>query len=294
MKNSLTLLFVLLGSIVYGQNKVYDYAYMNKNGICVYSIVDKKEYPIIKMGLNPCISPDGKKVAYTAYNKKNERFIAVMDIDTKKSIILNTKSNNCYGPVWSPDGKFIAYNVFDDKRKDWSVAIIDTNKISAKVTTLPFGKCYMPTWSYDSKNVVVQNMKNVFIMDISGKIISTVSIKDIDNGIAELTKDVGPSSSDRFIFTNYNKNIVFTSEVNEPDGDDGPPTSVFIYDIIHKSTLRLSPKGYFAQHIVIKGDKILITAAKIKSSTAGIYTVDMDGKNFKMLLPNCSEISAKN
>jgi len=294
MKNLLLLILIIVSPIVYGQSKSFDYAYMNKKGICVYSIAEKKEYPIGKGGQNPCISPDGKKLAYTDFDKKGGRFISIIDLNTKKVIILNTNSNNCYGPVWSPNGEFIAYNIFDTQKTNWSVAITDFYNSTPKFLTRQLGVCYMPSWSYDSKNLIVQNINNVLVLNLLGNIIKTYDVSKMEDGISALMKDVGPASSDRFILTSDNKKIVFTSEVNQPNGDGGPPTSIFIYDIESKSTTRLSPKGYFAQDIIIKGDKVLITASKIKSNIGGIYSVDMDGKNFKMLFPNCFAITAKN
>jgi hypothetical protein len=61
----------------------------------------------------------------------------------------------------------------------------------------------------------------------------------------------------------------------------------------NKSTTRLSLKGYWASDIAIKGNKVLFTASKIKSLVQNVYTVDMDGSNLKILLPNCSSVSVK-
>jgi TolB protein len=289
MKNIL-LLFLLIGALqVNGQSKTYDYAYLNKKGICVYSLADKVEYPVVAtMGDAPSLSPDGRKVAYTATNKKGDRFIAVMDLNTKKKTILNTSSNNCYGPVWSPNGKFIAYNVFNTQKSKWFIAVIDSGNTGAKVVTNSLEESYMPTWTYDSKNVVVQDMQNVYVVNLSGNITGTYKISDMIK-----LKNSGPSSGDRFMFTGDNKKIAFSSEVDEPGGNDGPPNAVFIYDTAGKTTLRLSLKGYFADGVVVKGSQVLFTASKIKSLVQNVYSIDLDGRNLKILFPNCSSVSAK-
>jgi len=244
---------------------------------------------------DPCLSPDGTKLAYTANTKDGGRILKVIDINTKVKIILNTNSNNCYGAVWSPDGKYIAYNVFDAAKSKWSIAVIDAaNTMQPNVLTGQLEQSYMPTWLADSKSVVVQNMDNVFVFDLSGNISATYKISDIARGAPGLDNNTGPSSADRFVFTADGSKIVFSSEVDEPGGQDGPPNGVFVYDVSSRSTLRLSPKGYFAGGVFIKGNKVLFTGSKLKSTVSNVYTVDLDGKNFKILFPGCADISAKN
>ncbi|HZY39183.1 MAG TPA: hypothetical protein VFE53_21150 [Mucilaginibacter sp.] len=287
MKKILLLLFTVSSFCASAQPKSYDYAYMNKKGICVYSVAAKMEYLADAKGQDPCISPDGKKLAFTSSNKAGDRFIAVTDLATKKKTIFNTHNNNCYGPVWSPNGKYIAYNAFDAQKSKWSIAIIDSGNRAVKILTASLEQSYSPSWTSDSKNVVVQNMEKVFVLDIAGNVIKTYNLGNIP-------MDFGAASSDRFIFTDDYKKIVFTSEVNEDAGDEGPPIAVFIYDIAQKSTMRLSPKGYFAEQIIIKQDKVLFTLSKIHSTISNVCSVDMDGKNLKILFTHCSNVSAKN
>jgi TolB protein len=287
MKNILLLLLFFGDAKTSAQPKSYDYAYLNKKGICVYSVANKMEYLADAKGQDPCISPDGKKLAFTSSNKAGDRFIAVIDLATKKKTIFNTHNNNCYGPMWSPNGKYIAYNAFDAKKSDWSIAIIDSGNTTTKILTASLKQSFSPSWTSDSKSVVVQNMEKVFVFDMEGNVVK-------DYKISDMTSDSGPSSSDRFQFTADNQKIAFSTEVNEPGGSDGPPTAVFIYDINRKSSLRLSPKGYFCDGVIIKGNQVLYTGSKLRSTIQNVYIVDPDGKNLKILFPGCSNISAKN
>jgi TolB protein len=291
MKNILLLFLVISTSAVYSQSKTYDYAYTNKKGICVYSVADKKEYPVVKNGADPCISPDGKKVAYTVNGKGSQRFIKIMDLTSKAVITLNTQNDNCYGAVWSPDGKLIVYNADIDNK--WCIEVIGSNNTGPKVLSGKINDSYSPVWLANSKNVAVQDMAKVFVLDISGNVITVYDMKDLQGGLPELKDGVGSSSFDQFVIANDNAKIVFSSETDEP-GENGPPSAIFIYDIASKKTLRLSPKGYDAGHIIIKGNNALFTASKHNSSVASIYMVDMDGRNFKLLFPGCTDISAKN
>jgi len=272
---------------VYSQSKSYDYCYVNKKGICVYSLMDKKEYLVVKKGTDPCISPDGTKVAYTSMLNGIDRVINVIDLNTKKITKLNTNSINCYGAMWSPDGKYIAYNVFNLEKSRWYIAIIDAANTSFKILTEQLEQCYAPTWSADSQAVVIQNIDNVHIFDLSGNINNTYKVSDI-------TKTLGPSSSDRFVLTPDRKKIVFSTEVDEPGYEEGPPTAVYAYDIASRSTVRLSPKGYYGRGVIIKNNKVLFSGGKVTSTIENTYTVDLDGKNLKVLFPNANTISAKN
>jgi len=150
---------LFIGIIAAAQPKTYDYAYMNKKGICVYSVANKLERLVDAKGQDPCISPDGRKLAFTWSNKAGDRFIAVIDLATNKKAIFNTHNNNCYGPVWSPNGKYIAYNAFNVEKSDWSIAIIDSGNTSTKLLTASLQQSFSPTWTSDSQNVVVQNME---------------------------------------------------------------------------------------------------------------------------------------
>ena len=286
MKNTILLFLTIAVTSAQAQPKSYDYAYVNKKGICVYAVYGKTEILIDAAGSDPCISPDGKKLAYTATDKQGERFIAVTDLNSKKKIIFNTKSNNCYGPMWSPNGQYIAYNVFNVQNSSWSIAIIDSGNTSFKVLTASLPQSYSPTWTADNKNIVAQDMEKVYLFDLDGTVVRSYKISD-------MTKDLSPSSADRFQLTADGRKIVFSSEVDEAGGTDGPPTAVFVYDINTKTTRRLSPRGYFCSDILVKGNKVLFTTSKLKSPTQNISSVNMDGTNFKVLFPGCSNVSGK-
>jgi Tol biopolymer transport system component len=292
MKTTILLLLTICTSSVFAQPKSFDYAYTHKKGICVYSIADKKEYFIIKDGADPCISPDGAKLAYTVNLKNGNRAIAVINLNTKATTSLNTNNGNCYGPVWSPDGQWIAYNAFlGDK---WTIAIIGSNNTGAKLLGANAVNTYSPVWLANSKQLILQNQEKITVLDRSGNITATYNPKDLEGGIRELKDMVGSASSDKFILTADNSKIIFNCGVDLPGSTDGPPSAVFVYDIATKKTLQLSPKGYDAVEMMVKGTNVFFTGYKGKLPVSNIYSVDMDGSNFKLLFAGCSNITAKN
>ncbi len=286
MKNILIIFLIICSSNIYGQNKSYDYCYQNDKGICVYSVADKAEQVVIKKGSDANISPDGKKVAYTTYSPKGDRTIAVIDLNTKKKTVLNTGSNNCYGPMWSPDGKLIAYNVFNTQTSKWFIGIIGAdNTTPPKVLTGKLEESYMPAWMAGSKTLSVQDMNAVYVFNLAGEIIKTYKMADMSN-------EFSSTSSDRYIFAG-NK-IVFNSEVNAASDSDEPPTAIYVYDTTNKKCTRITTKEYSPYDITVKNNKILFSAGKGKSKTSNVYTVDMDGSNLKLLFKNTSYLSARN
>ncbi|MFB9843176.1 TolB family protein [Mucilaginibacter ginsenosidivorans] len=284
MKVILILILSCCTSGLCAQVRSYDYAYEKKKGICVYSLAGKMEV-LVTRGHDPCISPDGTKLAYTVYSKSGDRTIGVIDLNTKQKTLLHTNSHNCYGPVWSPDGKYIAYHVFDEQKVNWSIAVIGSANGTPEVITKKQEQCYAPAWRSDSESVVAQNLDDIFVFDLSGNIIDDYKVTDVVKGI-------GLSSTDRVLFSQDGKKMIYTCDVDEP-GYDGPPSAAFVYDIGNKTSVRLSPKGYYATGVWLQGDKILFTGGKIQSMVSNVYTVDLDGKNFKLLFANCSNISAK-
>lgn len=281
------ILILLLSCCTIGlcaQVKSYDYAYEKKKGICVYSIAGKTEV-LVTQGHDPCISPDGTKLAYTVYSKNGNRTIGIIDLTTKQKSLLHTNSYNCYGPVWSPDGDYIAYNVFDEQKANWSIAVINIADGLPRVITKKQEQCYSPAWSNDSKSVITQDLDDIFVFDLGGNIINKYKVTDV-------VKGMGLSSTDRVLLSPEGRKMIYSCDVDEP-GYDGPPSAAFVYDIDNKTSVRLSPKGYYATGVWLQGGKVLFTGGKIQSMVSNVYVVGLDGKNLKLLFANCSNISAK-
>ena len=286
MKKLLLLILVSSSAALFAQQKTFDYAYMNKMSISVYSFADKKEYPVVSSAMNPAISPDGKKLAYTAMLKNGDRVINVIDLSTKKKIKLNANSNNCYGPVWSPDGKHIAYSVFENSKSNWSIAVIDTNNMKPVIITGKIKEGFMPAWCNGGKSIAIHDMDKLYVIDMAGNINKTIDLKDFK-------LSMGTSSADGFVFTADNKHIIYTTSVDEGGRDDGPPSALFCYDAATKTIKRLSPKGYMANQFAVKGNSVLFSGSKLNARVSNIYSVNIDGSNFKVLIPGRHDISVR-
>jgi TolB protein len=104
-------------------------------------------------GLNPCYSPDGKKVAFFAFqnesrNRKKDG-IYIKDLETEKETFLTEGRR----PAWSPDGERIAFE--DDREGDLEVYVIDVDGKNLKnISNNTSGDDEFPSWSPDGKWIV--------------------------------------------------------------------------------------------------------------------------------------------
>lgn len=87
---------------------------------------DGSNFRMIGAGHDPCISPDGRTIAYTAHAGRGF-CVFVMDADGKNSRQL-TKHENPMGavhPIWSPDGSKILYS--DQVGEKLEIFVVDTD-----------------------------------------------------------------------------------------------------------------------------------------------------------------------
>jgi Tol biopolymer transport system component len=300
IRTTLFLFYLVWTGILFGQSsKSYDFCYNSKNGICVYSLKDKKETLVVKINqsANPYLSSDGENIAYTSYcNQGNSicRQISVMNLSTKKRSVLETQNDNCYGPVWSPNSRFIAFNSIRKTPGNytWKVDIFDLelNKVIAVTQILKKG-CFSPSWSSDSKKVIVHDMDSVYMFNLGGFVTQKYSVKEIDSILV-----YGISSSTTFLLTDDERKIVFESSVYKDDdllGFEEPPIALFIYDAETKHAKRLTPKGCSCSSPFISGNRILFNAYFPKSKDIKICSIKLDGSDFKIEFSDRQDITCK-
>ncbi|MBS1519783.1 MAG: PD40 domain-containing protein [Bacteroidetes bacterium] len=290
MRRVLFLFLAFYVSKAAGQNKSYDYCYRTgPASFRLYSVADKKDYPILKSKRHisdASLSPDGKKVAYCFYPSRNARkLIAIIDLNTKRKIVLNTHGTDCEEPEWSPDGKLIAYNIWNEKLKKRDIAVIDADNKWFKILTRRMPEIWGVSWTSDSKKIIASDLDSVFFIDLNGEITNIYKTSDIAKN--RWCRD--------FRLTTDGKKLVFLYHVDEIVNSTGGSSAVFVYDMITKKKFRISPKGYHFTNVIIYHNTVLASGEKASGvPNSGVYAIDLDGKNFRLFLPNASDITVKN
>lgn len=191
-------------------------------------------------GFDPCISPDGKWVAFTESKNSGNHFKRVINlINVENSLIqsLEISDNNHYGAVWSPDGEFIVFSILKD---NWQLGLIKPDKTGFKVLELSSDiSLYSPTWSRDGKFIFAHNLNVLYKINTNGELIEKYDLKKMFGD-----KFFFSSSSRFFMMSDYNT-LIFEAEIDAfMDGLKGPLSAVFTYNLRTKETQRITKKGF--------------------------------------------------
>jgi Tol biopolymer transport system component len=190
--------------------------------------------------------------------------VSIIDLKNNKpfDITKNLKSYSIPGPSDNDDDNDLGYSISQTKRE-----------------------CYSPSWSSDSKSILTQDMDTIFQINLKGEIINKFKIKGF-----------GGSSVERCILSTDNQNIVYESNVDDsiPEGFHSNFIAVFIYNIKTKQSKRITPIGYSCSDIFLSGDKIYFDCLSTNPKSYDIFSIDLDGNNFKRELKNCYNFSKRN
>lgn len=289
MRLFILIIFSIQINYACGQKPVsYDLAFINKKGIVVYSLKDKKEIKIwdedyLNGTAYPYISPNGTELAFTDEIKNGNRRICIINLATNNLKVLNINSTQCFGSIWSPDGKYIAVHVLQNRK--WKVVIVDVlNNKQINITRNIMGDTFSPSWTHDSKGILIHDMNTIFQIDLNGNIIKKYKIKGF-----------GTSSSDKCIMTADNQNIIYETLVSEPSPKEfqGVVNVIFIYNIKNNKSNRLTPAGFSCDTIFLEGIKVFFNSFNPKSKSFDIYSVYLNGKNFKLEFKGCRNLTKR-
>ena len=123
------------------------------------------------INLSPSWTPEGKKIAFTSYLRRNPD-LYLIDEDGKNLQPLSRYPGLNVSPSWSPDGKKIALMMGMEGKSD--IFLIDANGGNPRKLTKGHGNEASPTWSPDGERIA-------FVSDRSGSPQIYIMAKDGSN-----------------------------------------------------------------------------------------------------------------
>ncbi len=139
---------------------------MNSDG------TDQRRITDIKTGdaCGPVWSPDGKKIAFYAYQKPSPMREGVIYTMSPDGSEMKEIVKDAITPVWSPDGKKIAFVSYRDKHAQ--IYRIDVNGSNLKRLTDHAGEDSAPAWAPDGQSIAFvsdrDGMHAIYLMDPDG------------------------------------------------------------------------------------------------------------------------------
>ena len=268
----LLLFFLLLAAYGQAQTTSYQLAFQRGNKICVFDEKTSKVVPLIQ-GDDPCLSPDGTKVAYTS--SSNGRKVAVYSISTKKHLAINVGNHTSYAPVWSPDGNYLAFQtLIDGKCYTGLYSFLDH---SFKLLTQKH-EGYAPSWTSNGERLLVQDMNKLYIYERNGRPVKNYALSSI-------TKDYSVSSNTQFIITPDQESLVFVADYFDNAGM--PVGVVCMYHFKTSKLTRLSPKGMSCRaELFLNNQNEVFFSGSNSEDVDDIYRVNLTTKKLTPVIRN--------
>jgi len=238
-------------------------------------------------GTDPCISPDGTKVAFTmspSGGKVLLRYIAVADIATGAAQIFKaTPSNNAFGPVWSPDGSQILFEIFVENH--WRLGLVNGDGSAFRYFKMPSidEGWWSVIWAPDGKSIFCQDLAKIYQFNVNGDLAASWEIsKIIPNGDMDSSKRLSISDDGKRLLIGINMD----EETSLKDWE-GPPPAIWLFDLLSAKATRLTPKNSYASDSCWLSDsEFLFVDADKEGKTNSIYRASVDGWTPKLVIKN--------
>jgi TolB protein len=243
-------------------------------------------------GADPCISPDGRKVAFTmspSAAKGVVRYISVVEVATGATTVFKeTPSNNCFGPIWSPDGSQILFEILVEDH--WRLGLINSDGSGFRFFKIPSVDqgCWSTVWAPDAKSIFCQDLDKIYRISLEGDLIASWEIsKIIPNGDMDSSKRLSVSQNGNKLLVNINMD----EEVSLKDWE-GPPPAIWLFDLPSAKATRLTPKkSYATDSCWLNNSEFLIVDTDRDGKIDSIYRASIDRWMPRLVIKNATDPS---
>lgn len=204
-------------------------------GVVTLPLKEEQKWVLFE-GLDSCVSPDGKWIAFTEMDAAGGRFIAVGEVATgKKRRVEGIPGDNSYRPQWSPDGQTLTFDHF--LVDDWVVGQVKVEGGGFRMLKGLPKKISSHAWAADGARLLCQDMEGFFWVEVGDW--DRPVVKDVP----QPEKLEGLSSATKMVVSPDGKSALVAMEVAPGPEDEFPPTAIFHLDLETGKILRLSAKG---------------------------------------------------
>ena len=125
----------------------------------------------------PSLSPDGRRVLYSAFRQENAYEIYSYDLEDGSVDRLTNRIGVLTAPEYSPDGKMITFTRWAPNSGRYQIMLMERN--GNNPNNIPRVEGWDPTWSPDGKRILFASDRNgpvqLFVVRADGKNLSQVS-----------------------------------------------------------------------------------------------------------------------
>jgi TolB protein len=163
----------------------------------------------------PAWSPDGKTIAFTAFDDLDYTDASIYTIDPDGKNLRLLTDDGGY-PSWSPDGKRIVFSGFSHEPKgEPDLYVMNANGSHRRRLFKAPGADYYPSWSPDGRHIVYAHDPDAYVVElvfwapitrsatveVSGPAPSEIWVADVNTGRARQLLPSGGSTDPKFVPT---------------------------------------------------------------------------------------------
>jgi TolB protein len=255
-------------------NSKYEIAY-EVDGKIVATNIDTTKQVSFGGASFPAISPDGNKLAYTVEDSLGNKSIWYADMENKSQNQIKINSANYTKAIWAANSNKLAFS-FLNKKNIWKTGITHVDHSDLVLFEENSNKAYFnPTWKGEAE-IAVHDLEKLYIFNINGKISSTLNLSEITKN------EVKIDANSRFFYTQNNNAIIFNAG-----------GLIYNYDLNAKTLKSISDTAITVSELFLTfNDKIVFSGTKNATPISKIYSCNLEGKDFKVLVEKGNHPSA--